>query len=196
MGHVVRTAGSGVEVLQLLRTESFDVVLMDLQMPVMGGLEATRRIREEETNTGQHIPIVAMTAHAASEDEKRCLQAGMDGYLTKPVRREALQNKIDGDQELFRELLQMFRIDTEANLRLATESLKCSDLESVARAAHTLKGMFRNLAMNAPAELASTLENAARENNPQQATSQLPVLANALCKLMPEVESQLTEVRV
>jgi PAS domain S-box-containing protein len=67
---------------------------------------------------------------------------------------------------------------------------------AAALAAHTLKGMFRNLAMNAPAELASTLENAARENNLQQATSQLPVLANALSKLMPEVESQLTEVRV
>ena len=232
MGHVVRTAGSGVEVLQLLRAEPFDVVLMDLQMPVMGGLEATRRIREDETDTGQHLPIVAMTAHAASEDEKRCLQAGMDGYLIKPVRREVLQKKIeevtmnandtmgtaepakpdvpsrldwdvrefldrlDGDQQLFRELLQMFRTDAEANLRLATEALKRGDLESVARVAHTLKGMFRNLAMNAPAELAATLENAARENNLQQVTSQLPLLENALSKLMPEVESQLMEVRV
>jgi two-component system sensor histidine kinase/response regulator len=232
MGHVVRTAGSGAEALQLHRTESFDVVLMDLQMPVMGGLEATRRIREEETKSGRHIPIIAMTAHAASEDEKRCLQAGMDGYLTKPVRREALQKKIeevtmnandtletaapakpdipgrldwdvkefldrlDGDQELFRELLQMFRPDAEANLRLATESLKCSDLESVARAAHTLKGMLKNLAMNGPAELAAALEDAARENNLQEATAQLPLLEKAMGKLLPEVESQLMEVRV
>jgi two-component system, sensor histidine kinase and response regulator len=231
MGHVVRTAGSGMEVLQLHRTESFDVVLMDLQMPVMGGLEATRRIREEETKSGRHIPIVAMTAHAASEDENRCLQAGMDGYLTKPVRREALQKKIeevtmnahdtvstaavksdapgrldwdvkefldrlDGDQDLFRELLQMFRADVEANLRLAAESLKSSDLESVARAAHTLKGMFKNLAMNAAAGVAGALESAARENNLKEATTQLPLLENALSKLRPEVESQLMEVRV
>jgi len=69
--------------------------LMDLQMPVMGGLEATCRIRERELLSGQHVPIVAMTAHAAAQDEKRCLEAGMDGYLTKTIRREVLRKEID-----------------------------------------------------------------------------------------------------
>src|SRR5208337_3172856 len=74
---------------------TFDLILMDLQMPVMGGLEATREIRETEEQSGRHVPILAMTAHAAAQDEKRCLEAGMDGYVTKPIRREVLRKEID-----------------------------------------------------------------------------------------------------
>jgi len=70
-------------------------VLMDLQMPVMGGLEATQEIRQYEAEIGRHTPIVAMTAHAAERDKLRCLEAGMDGYLTKPVKREDLQKEIE-----------------------------------------------------------------------------------------------------
>jgi two-component system sensor histidine kinase/response regulator len=85
-GNVVTVAANGRKALEALEKETYDVVLMDIQMPEMDGLEATRAIRERENATGGHIPIVAMTAHAMKGDEERCLAAGMDRYLTKPIR--------------------------------------------------------------------------------------------------------------
>lgn len=84
-GHAVTVAQDGREALDRLAHETFDLVLMDLQMPVMDGLEATVAIRERERTTGGHVRIVAMTAHAMSSDRDRCLAAGMDGYLSKPI---------------------------------------------------------------------------------------------------------------
>jgi signal transduction histidine kinase/DNA-binding response OmpR family regulator len=84
-GHHVTLARDGNEALALLDRDRFDVVLMDLQMPVMGGIEATQAIRARERGSGRHARIVAMTAHAMSSDRDRCLAAGMDGYVAKPV---------------------------------------------------------------------------------------------------------------
>ncbi|HEX9462751.1 MAG TPA: response regulator, partial [Alphaproteobacteria bacterium] len=84
-GHHVTVAENGREALTRLAEDTFDLVLMDLQMPVMGGLEATVAIRLGERATGQHVRIVAMTAHAMNTDRERCLAAGMDGYLSKPI---------------------------------------------------------------------------------------------------------------
>ena len=83
-GHRVVVAASGREAVEALAHESFDLVLMDLQMPDMDGFEATAAIRERERGAG-HIPIVAMTAHALKRDEERCRAAGMDGYVSKPI---------------------------------------------------------------------------------------------------------------
>ena len=91
MGHHPVTADNGQEALDLWQRESFDMILMDLQMPVMGGLEATHVIRGEEDRTGRHIPIYALTAHALSSFREQCAQARMDGYLTKPLRTLELQ---------------------------------------------------------------------------------------------------------
>src|SRR6185436_19308438 len=82
-GHTVVVANHGREALTLLARERFDLVLMDVQMPE--GLETTLRIREQERATGAHLPIIAMTAHAMKGDRKRCLEAGMDGYISKPI---------------------------------------------------------------------------------------------------------------
>ena len=89
-GHRVTLAGNGQEALAALAKASFDLVLMDVQMPQMNGLEATAAIREKEKSSGQHLPIIAMTAHAMVGDKERCLEAGMDGYLTKPIQLEKL----------------------------------------------------------------------------------------------------------
>ncbi len=84
-GHTVSVASNGAEALAVLGEEPFDLILMDIQMPGMDGITTTRIIRENERTAGGHIPIVAMTAYAMREDRERCLAAGMDGYLAKPV---------------------------------------------------------------------------------------------------------------
>ncbi|MGB6197980.1 MAG: response regulator [Candidatus Acidiferrales bacterium] len=96
-GHRVVMTATGVEALARLAIESFDLVLMDLQMPEMDGIQATveLRRREHETGNGTHQPVVALTAHAMKGDEERCLAAGMDGYLAKPIRPEELDALLD-----------------------------------------------------------------------------------------------------
>ncbi len=89
-GHKVTIANNGLEAVEAIKTGKYDLVLMDVQMPEMDGLAATRMIRKLETSTGQHIPIIAMTAHAMPGDREKCLQSGMDGYLSKPVRKTEL----------------------------------------------------------------------------------------------------------
>jgi two-component system sensor histidine kinase/response regulator len=88
-GHFV-VVGNGREALAALEKESFDLVLMDLQMPVMDGFEATAAIRKKEGASGMRLPVVALTAHAMQGDREKCLAAGMDGYLTKPIRSQEL----------------------------------------------------------------------------------------------------------
>ncbi len=95
-GHTVRTVGNGLEAITILEKETFDAILMDVQMPVMDGLEATRRIRARERNTGGRIPIIAMTAHAMERDKEECLAVGMDNYIAKPIRTEHLFEILDG----------------------------------------------------------------------------------------------------
>ncbi len=230
MGHQIEVANNGQEACEVLRAARFDLVLMDLQMPVMGGLEATRKIRKSEEHSRRHVPILAMTAHAATQDEKRCLEAGMDGYVTKPIRREVLRKEIDrvtaqnapaeadgespdriarsenewnvkellerleGDQDFFRELLQIFRDDSQANLRKAREALVREDLAELSRAGHTLKGMLRNLSMNVAAETAAALETAARLGARAEAQALLNQLEHSLAGIMAEVETHLAEV--
>jgi CheY-like chemotaxis protein len=81
--------------LDSLAVDAFDIILMDVQMPDMDGMEATAEIRQSEIKTGRHIPIVAFTAHAMAEDRKRFLAAGADGYLTKPFTPEQLNEVIE-----------------------------------------------------------------------------------------------------
>ncbi|MBF0549457.1 MAG: response regulator [Deltaproteobacteria bacterium] len=93
--HSVVVAENGRKALTALKQGQFDLILMDIQMPEMDGLEATAIIREGEKKTGSHIPIVAMTAHAMKGDKEKCLDAGMDGYISKPVNSEELFNTIE-----------------------------------------------------------------------------------------------------
>jgi signal transduction histidine kinase/CheY-like chemotaxis protein len=94
-GYVVSLAGDGRAALTALEKDSFDLVLMDIQMPGMDGFEATSAIREKEKTTGAHIPIIAMTAHALKGDQERCIAAGMDGYVSKPIRTSELFSAIE-----------------------------------------------------------------------------------------------------
>jgi CheY-like chemotaxis protein len=87
-------ANDGNEAVAAVEDGEFDVVLMDVQMPNMSGLEATAAIRALERGTGRHLPIVAMTAHAMKGDEERCLAAGMDGYISKPIQPDHMMDVI------------------------------------------------------------------------------------------------------
>jgi PAS domain S-box-containing protein len=94
-GHTVTVASNGKKALEALEKQSYDLILMDVQMPEMNGWEATEAIRKREKTTGEHLPIVAMTAHAMKGDEEKCLAAGMDRYLTKPIRTQELLAVLD-----------------------------------------------------------------------------------------------------
>jgi CheY-like chemotaxis protein len=94
-GHTVKVAGNGREALALVTQEDFDLVLMDVQMPEMDGLEATEAIRVHEDTSGDHVPIVAMTARAISGDREKCFAAGMDDYVSKPVKPAELNAAIE-----------------------------------------------------------------------------------------------------
>jgi len=94
-GHTVVIAETGRRALEIMETQRFDLILMDVQMPGMNGFEATAEIRRREQASGQHIPIIAMTAHAMVGDKERCLSAGMDRYVAKPVRRDELFAALD-----------------------------------------------------------------------------------------------------
>ncbi len=95
MGHRVVVASDGVGALALWSEQPFDLIAMDVQMPHVDGLEAARKIRAEEMKTNQHIPIIAITANAFDDDRRRCAEAGMDGYVVKPISKQAIRDEID-----------------------------------------------------------------------------------------------------
>ena len=89
-GHSVTVVENGSDAVNAWANNDFDVILMDVQMPVMDGLEATQSIRSREAGSNRHVPIIAVTAHAMTGDREKCLAAGMDGYVTKPFKKQAL----------------------------------------------------------------------------------------------------------
>jgi two-component system sensor histidine kinase/response regulator len=95
LGHQTTIANNGLEVLDLLKRQRFDLVLMDIQMPELDGLQTSLRIREQERIHGSHLPIIAVTAHALKGDRERCLEHGMDGYVSKPIRQRQLIEEIE-----------------------------------------------------------------------------------------------------
>jgi CheY-like chemotaxis protein len=164
-GHDVTVVENGREAVDAVEREQFDIVLMDLQMPAIGGLEATRAIRDRERETSRdHLRIVAMIAHAMSGDRERCLAAGMDGYLSKPtesrtlfaeVERDAfmstappideidLVSRLHGDKELATEIVRLFADECPTLLQDIRIALDKGDPAAVRRAAHTLKALPR-----------------------------------------------------
>ena len=90
----MRVAGNGREALEKMQMGGFDLALLDVEMPELSGFEATCLVREREKAAGGHLPIIAMTAHAMKGDRERCLAAGMDGYIAKPIRVEEVLREI------------------------------------------------------------------------------------------------------
>ena len=90
----VQVAENGLQAIEMLNSTTFDLALMDIQMPELDGYETTRAIRQQEKHTGKHIPIIAMTAYAAKGDREKCLAAGMDGYISKPISPDKISQEI------------------------------------------------------------------------------------------------------
>jgi CheY-like chemotaxis protein len=189
-GHRVTIASNGREALDALERGRFDVVLMDVQMPQMGGFEATAAIRERERETGEHIPIVAMTAHAMKGDRERCLQAGMDEYLTKPLDSRLLcalveslaagegepasgallsvsdevLARVGGDRQLLAEISKLFVDDAPLHLQRIRQAIDARDGDALRRAAHGLKGAAANFDAAGVVTAARTLEEMGKNN--------------------------------
>jgi CheY-like chemotaxis protein/HPt (histidine-containing phosphotransfer) domain-containing protein len=123
-GHSVVVASNGKEAVEALEREPFDLVLMDVQMPDMGGFEATFLIRAREQGTGQRVPIIALTAHAMKGDRERCLEAGMDGYVAKPI----------VPQELFQAIEEVLPAQDLPEWRKGTEPVSNASSEAFDRA--------------------------------------------------------------
>jgi two-component system sensor histidine kinase/response regulator len=192
-GHAVAVANNGAEAIEALDRAEFDLLLMDIQMPVMGGLEATAAIRARERARGGHLRIVAMTAHAMTGDRERCLAAGMDGYVSKPIQpaaffatieqdatsvatiepapepavpvldREALFTRVGQDAGLFREVIQLFLSDCPVRMAAIKSAVEARDAEAIRLAAHALKGAAGNLSATALASAARMLERIGAE---------------------------------
>jgi signal transduction histidine kinase/HPt (histidine-containing phosphotransfer) domain-containing protein len=212
LGHVVHVVGDGRAALRALECERFDLVLMDVQMPDMDGLEATAELRRREQGTGWRAPVIALTAHAMKGDRERCLAAGMDGYLSKPVQWEELRQVIDsilgsdnrtvfdraallanlgGDWKELRELAALFLAERPGLIAAAREALAGGDLPALARVAHTLKGTLGS--MSAPAALATAerLEMLARQGDAPQVPAALTALEASLVSLSEELATLL-----
>jgi two-component system sensor histidine kinase/response regulator len=184
MGHTVIVASDGLEALESLEAANFDVVLMDLQMPRMDGFEALRAIRHREAEGGSHTTVVALTAHAMQGDRERCLAAGFDNYIAKPVRKTELQAvleaihrvpKVDldrfveglndicgGDDEFARELATSFLESAPRCLAAIAEAQRSGDARLLAQEAHGLKGISRTIGADDLAAACVALEEAAR----------------------------------
>jgi two-component system, sensor histidine kinase and response regulator len=187
-GHQVTVVGNGREALDAILREGFDVVLMDVQMPEMGGIEATAAIRQHEAKAGGHIRIVAMTSHAMSGDRDRCLAAGMDGYLSKPINQAVLFKAVEqggdgdlpaapaaldaagllarvgGDTELMREVIRLFLEDCPARLSAVRSAIVAGDAEGLRGAAHALRGAAGTLSARGVVDAAMVLERMGAEN--------------------------------
>jgi CheY-like chemotaxis protein len=95
LGHRVVLAENGKQAVESVDRETFDAILMDVQMPEMDGFEATAAIRKKQSRTGTYTPIIAMTAHAMEGDRERCIDAGMDDYISKPIRSAVLHEVLE-----------------------------------------------------------------------------------------------------
>jgi len=214
-GYRVVAADNGAAALKTLEDKHFDLILMDVQMPRVDGIETTRAIRSREKITGEYTPIVALTAHAMVGDRERCLKAGMDGYLIKPIQpatlleaierlrlvcggrskstrkivldRAALVDRVDGDVQLLGEITKLFLQECAPLMASAREAMKSGNAERFTYAVHTLRGMFRSLSAPAAQEAAGILEGLSLKNDRENAEATYAVLEKEVQALKAEL---------
>ncbi|MGV0024634.1 GAF domain-containing protein [Phormidesmis priestleyi] len=213
LGYTADVAANGQEALHMIEKIPYNLVLMDCQMPILDGYGATQAIRRslQVTHKGsparQRTIVIALTANALREDRDRCLAAGMDDYLSKPISKEKLHEKLthwgevleqndgvrsltidwdhlhqisDGNTDFEQELLQIFVIDAQDHLNTAQSALATGDHKAVARAAHHLKGASANVGLTEMQTIASKLEYQSQQQNLTDAPQWLSALADSI----------------
>ena len=230
-GHKVTSVCDGLKAVEAVQTaglDGFDVVLMDVQMPEMDGVEATTAIRALENGRDRRLPIIAMTAHAMKGDRSRFLRAGMDGYIAKPIqadellrtveqtvpasRKEAMMRKptkqgsgevidwkrglaaVDGDAELFQELLRIFASGAPAALEKLRTGVEQKNAAAIEQAAHTLKGSMSNFGAEDAVQASLRLEAMARNGNLEHAAEGFQQLGKEVQRLLAAIEALESEV--
>jgi CheY-like chemotaxis protein len=217
-GHTVTVVNNGKEAVAAAAREPFDLVLMDVQMPEMDGLEATAMIRANERKSGGHLPIVAMTAHAMKGDREVCLSSGMDGYIAKPIRAaklfetidEVVQHKpgqlpvapesprldwskavetVQGDLSLLRDIVTTFLDECPRMLDGIQQSLHGQQCRQLQLAAHTLKGSMRYFGAKEAFDRAYDLECLARDGHLENAGETLRSLQAELDRITPDLQA-------
>ncbi|OWK36826.1 PAS domain S-box protein [Fimbriiglobus ruber] len=207
-GHDVTVAHHGGEAVAAVDRRRFDLVLMDVQMPEVDGFEATRTIRGREAATGRRTPIVAMTAHAMKGDRERCLDAGMDEYLSKPIRWEDLRRilewaaantspaaeppldrasavaRLGGDEALWVEVAGMFRAEAPRMRDDVRRAFAAGDAAGLRRSAHALKGAAGYVGGGPVAEAADRIERIAAAGDLTPAAPILDVLDQEIERLV------------
>ncbi len=222
-GHQVVMVDNGRNVLEALQNDTFDLVLMDVQMPEMDGLEVTEVIREQEKGSGAHIMIIAMTAHAMKGDRERCLNAGMDGFITKPLRtqglfevieetrrtlesegvtpveaavvfdREAAIAQVEGDMDLFKEIYDLFVPDSARLLSEIRTAVERNNPRNLERFAHELKGIIANFAAREAFDIALELEMMGRARSTERAAEAFARLETSIVNLRAELAEIIAE---
>ncbi len=212
-GHEVLTAETGRAAVEIWERERVDAILMDVQMPVMSGIEATRIIRAREEGSGTRVRIIAMTAHVMKGDTERCIAAGMDDYVSKPIDRERLLSlveggaaaeaatqpaaavsdceefvrRVGGDASLAREMAHIFFADAGRLLGAVQTAVARGDAAAVRESAHALKGAAANFNASPVVALAVELENIARRGEMALATAPAERLATELDRLLTDI---------
>ncbi len=214
LGHVITGAASGAEALEILARRTFDVVLLDVQMPGLDGLEVVRRFRA--TERGTHTPIIAVTAHTAREDRERCEAAGFDAVLTKPatqaalgatirdvtagmlssqppppVPADAILDAVGGNVRLLARVRDAFAMQTPRLLAALRDSVAARDGEALYQNAHTLKGAISNFDVPNAVAAAIEVEHAANAKDFERASQLLPDLETAIRELEERIEAAL-----
>ncbi|HKT69114.1 MAG TPA: response regulator, partial [Terriglobales bacterium] len=201
------------------QSQGFDLVFMDVQMPELDGLAATAEIRRREQASGGHLPIVAMTAHALKGDRERCLAAGMDGYIAKPVKFDLVQQEIerlcgtasvpaplvpwnpkqalarvDGDLELLRKITSVFLDEYPKTLQQLRAGFEQEDQQAIREAIHMLQGELAYFALEPAVAELQKLRELVHAGDLEPAAISLQTLEEELDRLRPSL-LELAEVQ-